>query len=212
VEELHINHPAPSKAAQNSELVANQNSTSPDAIFNGRPTTIEGPPLSIYHPIFSMFMREYLVPVDPASISAEDIVSASNLMAKSAGYYTDERDRLRNIGPALTHFLDIQWERAFISEARKWVPDGSKMVTCPLSESGILSPATLLFQLRNSVGDGHADPVEQAQHDHLLLCTSPEAGAFDQLNDRPSDLVYRWDHSADEVACLFSFLGLRDLI
>ena len=62
VEEPHINHPAPSKAAQNSELVLNQNSTNPDAIFNGRPTTIEGPPPSIYHPIVPTLMREYLVP------------------------------------------------------------------------------------------------------------------------------------------------------
>jgi len=208
VEEVHLNHLAPSKAAQNSELVLNQNSTSPDAIFNGRPTTMDGPPLSIYHPIFSTFMREYSVPVDHARISEEDMISASNLMANAAKYYKEVSDRLCNIGPDLAHFLDIQWEAAFISAARKWVPDGNTKVTCPLSKRGILSPATLFFQLKK----GHADPVEQAQHDHLLLCTSPEAGAFDQLNDRPSDLVYRWDHSADEVACLFSFLGLRDLI
>jgi len=52
VEEVHIHHPAPSKAARNSELVSNQNSTGPHAVFNARPSTLVGPPLSIYHPIF----------------------------------------------------------------------------------------------------------------------------------------------------------------
>ena len=182
----HINHPAPSLAARNGKLLSNQNSTSPHAVFNGRPITVAGPHLSIYHPIFQTFMREYSLPVDPAGFSQEDILSASDLMVNSASYYEDENDRLRIISNNLAHFLDIQWEGAFVSEARKWIPDGNIKATCPLVESGgvgALSPAILFFQLTNGIGDGHADPVEQAQHDYFLLCTSSRAGAFDWLND-----------------------------
>jgi hypothetical protein len=202
-------------AAQNSNLVQNQHSSNPHAVYNGRPVALTGPPLSIYHPIFQAFMREYSAPVDLMGISEEDIIRASNLMVKSANYYKREEDRLRKISPDLAHFLNIDWKGAFVSEARRWVPTGHTKVACPLSRSGglgVISPANLFFELKNGFGDGHADPVEQAQHDYVLLCTSSEAGAFDWLNDGPSDLVYRWNHSADEAACPYSLLGWRDLI
>jgi hypothetical protein len=139
-------------------------------------------------------MREYSAPIYPADIRQEDIISASKLMVNSANYYKEEKDRLRKISPYLAHFLDLQWEGALVSEVRRWVPDGHKKVACPLSGSGgvgVLSPVILFFQLKNGIGEGHPDPLEQAQHDHVLLCTSSEAGTFDWLNDGPSDLVYR---------------------
>lgn len=74
------------------------------------------------------------------------------------------------------------------------MPHGHKKVASPLSKSGgrgVLSPVSLLFELKNGIGVGQTDPVEQAQHGYFLNCTAPEAGVFDWLNDGPSDLVYR---------------------
>ena len=115
-------------------------------------------------------------------------------MINSANYYEEKKDRLHKISHDLAHFLDINWEATLVSEARRWEHDGHKLVTCRLSGSGgvgVLSPAILFFQLKNGIGDAHADPVEQAQHDYFLHCTSSWAGAFDWLNDGRTDLVYR---------------------
>ena len=139
-------------------------------------------------------MQEYSALVDPAGISRKDIISASNLVADSANYYKEEKARLRKISPHLAHFLGTEWEGEFVSEDQKWIPDGHNKVTCPLSKSGgggVLSPVSLFFELKNGIGAGQTDPVEQAQHDYVLLCTSEEAGTFDCLSDGPSDLVYR---------------------
>ena len=182
MEDVHKNHPTPSKAADNAKLLSNQKSTNPHAVLNGRPMTLAGPSLSIYHPIFQTFMQKYSASVDSAGISPEDTISASNLMADSANYYEQEKDRLCKISPHLARFLGTEWEGDFATKTQKWVPGGYNKVACPLSESGgrgVLSPVSLLFELKNGIGAGHTDPVEQAQHGYFLLCTSSEAGAFD---------------------------------
>ena len=215
MEDVHKDHPSPSKAADNAKLLANQMSTNPHAVFNGRPMTLAGPSLSIYHPIFQRFMQKYSARVDFAGVSQKDIIIASKLMADSARYYEKEIDRLVKISPHLEYFLGTQWEGRLRTEDQSWVPNGCNRVACPLFGSGgrgVLSPVSLLFELENGIGAGHTDPVEQAEQGYFLLCTSSKEGAFDWLNDGPSDLVYRWDHSADETACLYSFLGWRDLI
>ena len=117
-------------------------------------------------------MQKYSAKVDSASISSQDIISASKLIVDSANYYPDEEDRLRKISPHLTHFLGISWLGCFSTEDKEWVPVGHIKVACPLSESGglgVLSPVSLLFELENGIGAGHTDPVGQAQHGYLLL-------------------------------------------
>jgi len=207
VEDVHENHPAPSTAAHNAELVSNQNSTSPHAILNGRPITLAGPSLSIYHPIFQTFMQEYSA--DPAGISEEDIINASMLMVSSANYYEQEKNgRMPHIRPYLRHFFgNMAWEQDIVTLRRQWKPDGHISVACGLFKNSGLLPVTLIFELKNDVGAGHADPVAQAQHDYFLMSTSSQVGALDRLNDGPSDLVYSWKNSADEPACPHSCLG-----
>ena len=139
-------------------------------------------------------MQEYSAPVDLTSISEKDIVRASNLMTRSAQIHADEDHRLVRISPDLAHFLDIQFKGTSVSEVRHCVPDGHQKVACPMSKSGergALSPTILVFELKNGVGDGRADPVEEAQQCCFLLCTSPEASAYTWLNDGPSDPIYR---------------------
>ena len=194
MEDVHKNHPSPSKAADNAKLLSNQKSTNPHAVFNGRPMTLAGPSLSIYHPIFRTFLKKYSAKLDLAGVSQQDIIIAGKLIDDSAKYYEKEMDRLVVITPHLEHFLGTQWEGMFVTEDQSWIPNGCIKVVCPLFGSGgrgILSPVSLILELKNGIGTGHTDPVEQAEQDYFLLCTSPAAGVFDWLHDEPSDLVYR---------------------
>jgi hypothetical protein len=193
VTEIHQLHPAPSSAAKNSELVLNQNSTSPNAIWNGRPVTLTGPSLSIYHPIFQTFMQDYSASIEPNDMSLDDFQAAKRLTDGSAEYYKGESDRFLKISPALEHFLGdhITWGGELNSGEKKWIPDGYIKVKSPLCEGKPLSPISLHIELKNGLGPGNSDPVEQAQHDAFNLCTSPGVCVLSYLCDELSDLMDR---------------------
>jgi hypothetical protein len=65
-----------------------------------------------------------------------------------------------------------------------------------------------ITEMNNGLGIGNADPVEQCQHDYVLICTSPFGAHFGGLcmlrlltkyisNSTPSELLHAYFHSCD---------------
>jgi len=77
----HQTHLPPSTAALNDELKSAQTPNNPRAVYNGRPTELTGPCLSIYHPIFQKFMQEYNSPINLDEISLLDYNLANELVS-----------------------------------------------------------------------------------------------------------------------------------
>jgi hypothetical protein len=175
---IHRDHLAPSAAAQNSTLKSAQVLDNSQRVYNGRPTALTGPCLSIYHPIFQKFMQEYKSPVYPHQIDPLDYTHANQFVRSSVEYFKDEGARLYAIRPPLQYFFGetFRFHGAMQSYERYWVPDGHAPVTCGLyksSEPGHGWMVTCINQLKNGIGMGDSDPVEQGQQVYVLVCTSP---------------------------------------
>ena len=170
---------APSVAALNDELLSAQTPNNPRAIYNGRPTELTGPCLSIYHPIFQEFMQAYNSPIKVDTITSHDYTLANQLVSSSVKYFPKERDRFRVIRPYLKRYLGEHFvaQGKILSPNKNWTPDGHANVKCGLydeGESGYDWMTKLILEINNGFGVGNSDPVEQAQRDYVLVCTSPD--------------------------------------
>ena len=170
---------APSTAATNHELLSAQTPNNPRAVYNGRPTELTGPCLSIYHPIFQEFMQAYNSPIKVDKITSHDYTLANQLVSCSVRYFPNEEDRFRVIGLYLEPYLGKHFvtQGKISSPNKNWTPDGHAKVKCRLyneGEKGYKWMTKLILEINNGVGVGNSDPVEQAQRDYVLVCTSPD--------------------------------------
>jgi hypothetical protein len=121
-----------------------------------------------------------------------DDFQAAKLMDDSAEYYKEENNRFLKIIPH-QHFLGdhITWAGELNSGHKKWVPDGYIKVKSPVCKGQALLLISLYIEIKNGLGSGNSDPVEQAHHDAFSLCTSPIVCVLSYLCDEPSDLMDR---------------------
>jgi hypothetical protein len=174
INNIHQNHLKPSAAAQNSALMSAQVLGKPDAVFNGRPTALTGPCLSIYHPIFQTFMREYKSPVAFDRISTLDYELANLSVRSSVQYFKDEKARFVATMPSLLHFFGphFNFHGAMHSDEWCWTLDGHAPATCGLynsSDPGYRWMVTCINEMKNGLGMGNADPVEQGQQVYVHI-------------------------------------------
>ncbi|KIO17611.1 hypothetical protein M407DRAFT_38925, partial [Tulasnella calospora MUT 4182] len=121
----------------------------------GRPFGTIGPPISIYHPIFSRFQT--LIQGDGFDPLPEDVVAAFDLMEAAADFYETEAHRLNAITPCLAKLL-----------ARKFHgTSGFDGVT--FSETAAKDIPLLVMEAKNEVGTGGSDPYLHAAFSYRKL-------------------------------------------
>ena len=168
----------PSTAALNDELLSAQTPNNPRAVYNGRPTELTGPCLSIYHPIFQEFMQAYNSQINLHEITSIDYKLANHLVCSSAKYFPTVDDRIEAIIPCLEPYLGkhfVPRGGLYSDDKHWWLPDGHAKVECGLHELGELEykwMTKLILEIKNGFGIGDSDAVEQAQRDYVLVCTS----------------------------------------
>jgi len=183
INKIHQSHLPPSTAARNSELRSTQTPDNIQAVYNGRPTVLTGPCLSIYHPVFQAFMQEYDSPVDPDRISLLDYTTANQFVCSSVEYFNTEQDRFNAISAALQHFLgpDFMYHGSMHSDRNYWTPDGHALVKCSLyapHERGHRWMVKCINEIKNGIGIGNSDATEQCEQGYVLVCTSPFGAHF----------------------------------
>ncbi|CAA7260618.1 unnamed protein product [Cyclocybe aegerita] len=191
---------SPSDEAKNDALCRTQQLSRIEAIYNGRPDTLTGPSISIFHPIFQTFRARLSKPFKNTDYSRQDFRAADTLLRKAAAYYADENDRRAALEHPIAHFLG---RGAVTSTHRRsgrqtFIPDGSLDVKCGLfgeEDPGLWKMCKELTEIKNGAGLGGCDPMEQNEKDFVLVCIAPELKALRRVSCMPAFLIAIPGHS-----------------
>ncbi|PVF97208.1 hypothetical protein CPB86DRAFT_786220 [Serendipita vermifera] len=135
---------APSSAASPHNIPREQES---HPVANGRPIDTTGPPIDIYHPVFSEF-RNKLSDRD-IQIPAEYLLTVYQLMTASSAFYPLAKDRETAVRPLLSTLLELIVQ---ITLANKTTNDGS--IITSLKNAVALR---LVLELKNEMSTGKLD-------------------------------------------------------
>ncbi|KAH7105245.1 hypothetical protein BKA62DRAFT_827358 [Auriculariales sp. MPI-PUGE-AT-0066] len=153
-----------SVGAQDSVQRKKQKVDNPAAFFNGRPVSLTGPPLGLYHPIFSKFKR-LATEMEAVGLTSNDLKFANELIHVSAQFYAHENDRRAALYPVLEKLLGVDYhadERIGVNQ-RTLKPDGA----C-LDMTSLLDGLCLYWEAKREIGEGGCDPIDQVSEDYAL--------------------------------------------
>lgn len=163
---------SPSTAAENKQMMSTQNPGRHDAIWNGRPATMTGPSISIYHPIFEKF-RSSLASTRPDNVS-EHFPQAYSAALASLKYYQTREDRHVNAAAAIGEFLNcVLEETKFNIHGQICKPNMHKRVSGMHVRKKLLL-LSLIGEVKNGFGLGGCDPSDQAAKVYMILCSNPD--------------------------------------
>jgi hypothetical protein len=117
---------SPSIAASTDSMTTHQTVHHPEAIYNGRPANLTGPPISVYHPIFSQFQSMVQIELDAFIYETHDLVAAERLIEIAPTYFEDDQTRQDATAPIFEHFLKGACRRSveLRSGGKLYKPDG----------------------------------------------------------------------------------------
>lgn len=168
----------PSTSATNEQLMQTEHENVPEAVYDGRPTNINGPSITIYHPIFSEFKRKLSQLPALGEIPPSDLQMALLFVDTSARYFSDEGERQRALRPYVVAFLNGSFDEATIVCGKTTMKlDGHRRARCGLLSLGYQGRDAMLVcleELKNGIGLGSVDPIEQAAKGYVLMSTQPE--------------------------------------
>lgn len=163
----------PSEDARPSTLLVTQQSKIPDAVYNTRPTHLAGPPIQIYHPVFTKFLSRAFLPFEGDEKTLQD---TWEFIRVSRQWYKDKDSRmaaLRTINlPGLVH-VGILNTLVLDSNGSKYIPDGAVSIFHPLQ---LRTMFCAFVEVKNEVGTGGCDPAMQCQSDFVKLCCASTVG------------------------------------
>lgn len=164
-------HSSPSAGAQGGSLRSTEKKEMIDAIYDWRPLDLPPTPLAIYHPAFANFIR-----LINAADEHEDLVDvhlyftqARRFIETSLRYYAKEEDRQT----ALLTCIPLFPGGTVLLEGRHFRPDGHKMIDIDEYHKAI----TQINELKEGLGQGDCDPIEQAECGYRITCSSPNVRA-----------------------------------
>ncbi|KAK7437614.1 hypothetical protein VKT23_018513 [Stygiomarasmius scandens] len=180
---------APLIDAQLYKLRAVQTINHPDAIFNHRPLELTGPPITIYHPVFSNFIRSMSVPTETLEFTDVELEKAMYLITIATEFYDHEDDRRDAIYKVLKGFVaDTTITYHNVQQKQLTFSAGAFMRTkCSLMAGVEAYPSFL--EVKNEIGEGDSDPIAQAECDYVAIVTSDEYTSIRQACCCPSLLI-----------------------
>jgi hypothetical protein len=113
-------------------MLKTQVSERADAIYNGRPLHLTGPPLSVFHAIFQAFRSKF---ADiPAQLPLEHLQLAHALIEISARYYGEALERQSAMRSGLEKFLNCHgMPTKFLVDGHQFEAD----VNRPVNQCGV---------------------------------------------------------------------------
>ncbi|KAF9062167.1 hypothetical protein BDP27DRAFT_1428208 [Rhodocollybia butyracea] len=176
-------------AAKNANLLTIQDVRRPDAIWNGRPHTLTGPPIGVYHPIFPLFRQRLLEKCD---LSPRDIRTASLLCQRSSLYYPDEKARQGTINFAFRHFLGVTALTTIelVIGGKLVKSDGSRQAGCGIystDDQGFYVLYDYLAKLEQT--NRACNPQDECEREYALMSTQSELQALRDISCIPAFLL-----------------------
>ncbi|TFK27944.1 hypothetical protein FA15DRAFT_665955 [Coprinopsis marcescibilis] len=125
--------PPPSSLAKTAVAFLSEQGKRP--IYNGRPITLEGPPIVIYEHAFAA-IQEQLDNIASISVEEDTIHTVTALVSLAAEIYTTEGDRMAHTLPILERLLDVKLQPPVnVDHAGRKIAESNAMATCQLSNS-----------------------------------------------------------------------------
>lgn len=137
----------------------------------GRPSSTTGPPITIYHPVFSDFVG--LISSEDKELSPRDVKAARQLMDAGAQFFESEAKRFRVIQPYLNVLLGDHLTGA--PGPYQCHPDGVLFIA--QGNSDLLVPV-LVFELKNEMGAGGSDATTQGSFSWRKLWAEDDSVRF----------------------------------
>ncbi|KAJ8521678.1 hypothetical protein ONZ45_g1631 [Pleurotus djamor] len=178
---------SPSTTAQNGALLSSQRFGNVAAVYDGRPCALTGPSIGIYHPIFSKFRQKVANQPGPVTGPSawERLRAASRLLDTSAQYFSVEAQRHAALAKDLEILLPsgrfTAKETTLSFGGRIFKPDGHRPTDCPF----LTLLLNLLWELKNGMGLGDCDPIEQATRGYLIMATSEDLKKLRDISCMP---------------------------
>ncbi|KAJ7248646.1 hypothetical protein B0H12DRAFT_1234949 [Mycena haematopus] len=202
---------APSTGAKVENMRAAQNVDCPEAIYNGRPANLTGPPISVYHPIFGVFQSMIARDLKTFPFERQDLQVTQALINAASQYYVNEKERQDQIASFLDYFFGVGFSttKELRSGAKTYKPDSSKR--CPMDalydawEAGHGEALSLIRELTNGVGIGSCDPMDQGEKDYLFSCLNPNLAKLRKFSPMPAFLMV--DAGPHLAVCGLIFAG-----
>ena len=172
---------SPSEDAKHGALRPTQRIDRIDAVRNERPTHLAGPPIQIYHPVFSKFLSLAFSPFDG---DEKTLQRTSEFIEASRRLYDDEKARVKAIRQhlsALVHNDVLTEETNEIDNGKCFKPDGTIFASpSPDPPRSVCA----YVEVKNEIGTGGCDPTLQCQSDFVKCCSSSSVGVLPILGDK----------------------------
>ncbi|KAJ6468954.1 hypothetical protein DFH09DRAFT_955396 [Mycena vulgaris] len=158
------------------------------AVFNGLPAELVGPPITIYHPVFSQFLADLTVDLASLGLNEQILAEVDNFCMKSREFMVED-GRADVLGRSLQKLLSDAFARItlYIS-GKKLLPDRSqhtrllKFARAPLAPVGFLED-------KRGMGSGGCDPTHQGEKDYQLAVMDEELSDARKVSAMPSLLI-----------------------
>ncbi|KAJ6576866.1 hypothetical protein DFH09DRAFT_837411, partial [Mycena vulgaris] len=153
---------APSQAAQHHAMKATQSRNHQHVIYNGHPADLVGPPISVYHRVFTDFME---AASSDLSVPDKFYNTFSNLAVFTTRYMIEDR-RAPDMIDALRSLFGPKFSRSVLFPAGQRIePDGN--MTTELKEFDkdleVKKIKCGLWEDKSHIGGGGCDPVHQVK-------------------------------------------------
>ncbi len=162
---------SPSTGAALPQRLETQTTARIDAIYNGRPLELMGPLITIYHPVFTNFLK-YMQ--EHRDFTSDELDLAQDFVTQAAAYYKDENERKAKLSPPMNagiHRTVLQ-TTPISNSTGKFTPDGAIFARTETRDG--FSPLIAAHELELEVGEGGRDPSAQAENVYVAYYSSNE--------------------------------------
>lgn len=161
---------SPSTGAITASRRDTQHSRRPDVLHNFRPLELSTPPVTIYHPVFALFLR--LIKEEPQKFTPEELDRAQCFITAATDIYQTEEKRI----DALTDMVravhtQVLLKKTFQFTSQKLIPDGA---VCTAEAPNGFETVSAIIEVTNEIGDGNCDPLAQAECAYIAIYSSTE--------------------------------------
>jgi hypothetical protein len=141
---------APSSASRYTMLPEEQQKR---PIYNGRPDSLHGPPITIYHSVFAEFKDNISNPIK--SYTPEELQSTHDLFVTASRLYPSELQRRSDQDPILSRLLGGSGLVSVVHDVSKSKPDGSILA---FVRNAKVTVEILVTETKNEIGTTGSEP------------------------------------------------------
>ncbi|RDX42863.1 hypothetical protein OH76DRAFT_1259350 [Lentinus brumalis] len=177
---------SPSTGATLAQRLQTQNPRRIDAVYDGRPLSLMGPSITIYHTVFANFLKRMQ---ESRHFTSDGLDVAQNFVTQAAAYHGDGSKRHTELAPWTNKGVHAHFLRhtPISNSVGKFTPDGAVFASRETHDGfrALISAA----ELETELGEGSGDPNAQAENVYVAYYPSREAQSVRDRSCCPALLI-----------------------